>query len=343
MWSILSFPDYPVICPSNNQLTAYQTEYSSWEARLPVPEWCDGNTSGCRLRCGVVVAGSSKTACDQKVELLDIATKEKKELPNLIYPSARVGIIWDPTNNSLILAGGDQRKNGRWNMTAEMFKLNNVGERNSKWEQLQCELPSPMIDPELLMSDSHLYLLGCDENRMGARRIPRNKKPDPIRRDMNVHSIPLAQPFKVNDWEKLEDLQSQINGEFGQGGAVFIHGKVIVFTLHHIMTLNTETKPPSWNTVKNEKDLENCIPRPLNCNTILVLVNHQNNEGASENFIEMYDPQKNTWEPWKPSVQNVNVNEASLVPWKFFIVHTVAVTGELCFDVKYVHYPDHLT
>ena len=369
------FLDYPVICTSNNELTAFIKENNCWESRIRVPRWCDDHTRGCHIECVVAVAGSKKDAHCQKVELLNMLTEEINRLPDLFYLSACVGMAWDHINYSLILAGGDQHRDGEWNVTDEMFILTHVGLEGSKWKPLSCKLPYPMKDPGLLMSDTHLYLLGCDGTRRGARRIPRDKikpysipdskpeskpdpkpeskpdpKPDPkpeskpdSKPDNNIaYTIPLQQHFDPSDWEKLEDLESEFNGTFGHGGAVFIQGKVIVFTLHHIMTLNTETEPPSWNTVRIEKDLKICIPRLVNSNNILVLMNGQNIERAFENFMEIYDPKKNTWKPWKPSVQNVIVRGASLVPWKFFVVQDIDATGNLLLQTKYLQYRNHL-
>ena len=330
-----------MICPLNNVLIAFEKENDCWDYKLIVPEWCDDHTRGCHMECGVVVAGSKKDAHCQEINLLNILTEEKKELPNLVHPSACVGMAWDPRNNSLILAGGDQHRDGEWNVTDEMFLLTNVGEKDSKWKPLPCKLPHAMNDPELLMSDRHLYLLGCGETRKCAERIPRDKIwPDSKPDDNKAYTMPI-QHFCPNDWEKLEDLDSEINGKYSHGGAVFTQGRVIVFTLHHVMTLNSETKPPSWTTVEIEKDLKYCIPRLLNGDTILVLVNHLNKEKALENFIEMYDTKKGTWKPWKPSVQNVNVKKASLVPWKFFVVHTVDVPKNFLVT-KHLQYRDHL-
>ena len=60
-------------------------------------------------------------------------------------------MVYDRAYNSVILAGGYQRREGVWNETDEMFLLTNVGKEDSKWEALPCKLPWAMADHELLI------------------------------------------------------------------------------------------------------------------------------------------------------------------------------------------------
>ena len=93
------------------------------------------------------------------------------------------------------------------------------------------------------------------------------------------------------------------------------------------MKLDLESKPPKWTNIE-ETHFENCIPRKLNANIILVLINRKNDNDIQENVIEMYDLEKGTWKPWGPSVSDGDdhkkvIQEASCdKPWKFFVVHT---------------------
>ena len=69
-----------------------------------------------------------------------------------------------------------------------------------------------------------MSILGCDNTR---------------KRAMRIH---LDHGSEACVWEDLEDLHSELKSRDGEGGAVFIKGKVMVFTLRHIMTLNIKTK-----------------------------------------------------------------------------------------------------
>ena len=287
----------------------YERNISWHQKKVKYSAWCHDTTRGCPLDCGVLVAGSSQDADCQKVELLDILTDSMKKLPNLSYGSHCVGMAWDRTNNSVVLAGGNQRRDGEWKVTAEMFLLINVGEVNSEWVHLQCKLPHAMEDPLLVMSDSHLYLLGCDPTGKGAKRIPRDS---------------LEHGSEARDWENLEDLEHAIDSNIAKRGAVFILDKVVVFTFNHIMTLDLQSTPPTWDDSVNfdSKGIQCCIPRHLNWNSILVLMNRTDEDGVTKAFLEKYYPGTHEWEEFsKHYSHNSMVVEASLVPWQFFVVH----------------------
>ena len=242
-------------------------------------------------------------------------------------------MAWDYADGSLVLVGGVQYKEEGARATRQMFRLTNVvGDTGSEWVPLQCRLPSTEElnnTFELLMSDSHLYLLGCDATGKGVKRIPKNKL-DKLKSD--------SKPVE-SDWEKLDDLNSEIKSHDGKGGAVFIQGKVIVFTLQHIMTLDLESKPPKWTNIE-ETHFENCIPRRLNDNIILVLINRKNDNDIQENVIGMYDLKKGTWKPWEPSISDGDdhkkvIQEASWDnPWKFFVVHTDGAGPDNLSDIR---------
>ena len=315
-----------MICSSGNVLRSFkkgkEEEKHRWVNGVQVPGWCNAHTRGCPVGSGVIVVGSSEGLDYLEVQLLDVPNIDQKKLPDLVLPSSCVALTWDSADNSLVLVGCVKFKEGPFLLvTRKMFRLTNVDGDDSVWERLRCKLPSKLgrgttntNNFDLLMSDSHLYLLGYGVNGKGAKRIPKDKlRPD---------SKPVA-----TDWEDLEELKSEIKSYDGKGGAVFIQGKVIVFTLHHIMTLDLESKPPKWNTIK-DTHFENCIPRKLNANIILVLVNRKNDNDIQENVMKMYDVNNSTWKPWEPSVSDLDdhkklIEEASWDhPWKFFVMHT---------------------
>ena len=301
-----------------------------WLNGVQVPGWCETYTRGCPVRSGVIVAGSSEGLNRPRVELLDVPKIDQKQLPDLILPSALVAMAWDSADNSLVVVGGVKYEKPCALATRKMFRLTKVDGDGSVWEKLRCKLPSALVrgtintnNFELLLSDSHLYLLGCGDNHKGAKRILMDK----------LEKLQPDSKAVATDWEDLEELKSEIKSHDGKGGAVFIQGKVIVFTLHHIMTLDLESQPPKWITIK-DTHFENCIPRKLNDNIILVLVNRKNDNDIQENVMEMYDVNNSTWKPWEPSVSDLDdhkklIEEASWDhPWKFFVMHTDAASQE---------------
>ena len=275
-----------------------------WVSRKGPPTWCRHTTRGCPTRSKLIVAGSKQTAYCKKVQLLDIVKESVKDLPDLLIPSACVGMTWDSTNNAVILAGGDQDKdgNGDWKMTDQMFRLTNVGREDSKWELLTCKLPMPMADPELLMSDSHLYLVFYDLSCIRVQRIPKDK---------------LMSDLDTCDWENLPCLKYPSKPNIRKRGAVFIQNKVVVFTLGHIMILNLDVTPPKWNTVRiGAAGTKDCIPRMLNDEVILLLMQYE------KPVLELYDPMENISGLLLPSSRgDQEVDEATFVPWKFFVMH----------------------
>ena len=268
--------------------------------------WCHDTTRGCHLDCGVLVAGSSVHGFCRKVDHLDIRTDHVKHQPSLDYCSNCAGLVWNRSNNSVVLAGGNQHRgklDNPWNETNQMFLLTNVSSEDAKWEELQCKLPHAMKDPLLVMSDSHLYLLGCDPAGKGAKRISKDS---------------LEPGSEARDWENLEDLEHAIDSNIAKRGAVFILDKVMVFTVEYIMVLDLKATPPSWKYISIiDKRLQCCIPRLFNDHIVLVLMNRTGEDGKT-NVLEMYFPKSNEWKILIPSEK---LSEASLVPWQFFVSH----------------------
>ena len=272
--------------------------------------WHDIKTRGCHLKNEVLAAGAAENGSCEKVQLLNILDKGSvKDLPNLLYGSACAGMAWDRADNSVVLAGGDQRKEGTWHVTDQMFILPNVGEEGSdQWKELPCKLPCAMADPEMLMSDSHLYLLGCDPTGKRAHRIPKNK---------------LKPNSEDCVWEELESLKYAIDSNSAKRGTVFIQNKVVVFTLYNIMVLNLEVSPLSWKYISIvNKDVNKCIPRFLNDDSILVLMEREFQHGRIEKVLEKYYPETNQWEDLVPTARKDDeVGQANLIPWQFFVIH----------------------
>ena len=296
-------PDCVVIYSKKHELfKEFQTTTVTerWIPKMEAPTWPNINTRGCPLQSGMIVAGSVFPEHSQKVELLDTNYDGPKQLPQLWFPSACVGMAWNENDNSLILAGGDQFKNGNWNETSDMFQLTNVGTENTTWEKLESELPSAMASPELLIGDNYLYLLGGHASLKCAR---------------------ISDHFEGN-WEKLPDLLHDFDSSIGTGGAVFMNDQVVVFTLEYIMILYGNGEEASWEpiSIKNKR-LRHCIPRLFN-GDIIVLMERLRDNGTTETIIERYDINAKDWKSWTPSARNdPEVGEASLDPWKFFIMH----------------------
>ena len=167
------------------------------------------NIRGCHIRCRVVLAGSRKLNLGRSVQLLTICTGNTKWLPRLSISTNHVGMPWERTDNSVVLAGDDQDQHNRWSpvdervVTDEMFLLTNGAKNHSKWKPLPCKLPSKMTDPHVLFSDTHLYLLGSDNHGINAKRIPKSKlKPESV----------------ACNWENLENLHSKLKSNDGTGG-----------------------------------------------------------------------------------------------------------------------------
>ena len=202
-----------MICSSGNVLRSFKKEKEEekyrWVNGVQVPGWCNAHTRGCHVGSGVIVVGSSEGLDYPEVQLLDVPNVDQKKLPDLVLPSSCVALTWDSADNSLVVVGCVKYMEGPFLMvTRKMFRLTNVGGDDSVWEQLRCKLPSKLVRGtintntfELLMSDSHLYLLGCGDSRKGAKRIPKNKlQPD---------SKAVA-----TDWEDLEELKSEMKSHF---------------------------------------------------------------------------------------------------------------------------------
>ena len=85
-------------------------------------------------------------------------------------------MVYDSINNFLILAGGVyyMALDEEWIATDNVYRVTNVGKIGSIWEQLPCKLLSPMANPELLLTDNHLYLIGSDSNTRWVKRIQKN-------------------------------------------------------------------------------------------------------------------------------------------------------------------------
>ena len=124
-----------------------------------------------------------------------------------------------------------------------------------------------------------MSILDCDNTR---------------KRAMRIH---LDHGSEACVWKDLEDLHSELKSRDGEGGAVFIEGKVMVFTLRHIMTLQFETR--KWNTISiGGEKMCKCIPRLLNYNHITMLMR-----------CIMYDKE----------IQAVN----EMIGWSFWYQHSV--------------------
>ena len=286
----------------NEIFQVYDQNNKSWRPMTNKIDWSDFSTMTFHWKHFLLVAGSTTDPFCQSVEILDMTTNTSKQLPKLVYPSTCGAIAWDRVCNSVILVGGYQRREGKWKGTDEMYLLTNVGKEDSRWEKLPCKLPWAMADPEVLITDSHLYLLGCDNTR---KRVMR----------MNMdHSSEACV------WEDLEDLHSELKRSEGHGGAVLIKGKVMVFTLKHIMTLNYETK--KWDTISiGGEQITTCIPRVLNKSHIIILMRCIY-DGQKQTIMEMYDPDNDEWEYMVPTFRkDKEVFEASLLPWHFIVYH----------------------
>ena len=281
----------------DNEFKEFETCHGVWTSRVPAPDWCTRNTQGCVCPpYGMIIIGSTEKADCQRVELLDINNGIKK-LPDLLFPSASFGMAWDNNNKTLIIAGGDQFKDGHWNSTRLIFRLTNVSEENSKWELETYILPFDLASPELLFGGEYLYIL-CSRNSRHCLRKHNLKK----------------------NWEVLPTLKGKLNSSIGHGGAVFINNHVVVFTLKHIMILKWVNKDAFWKII-NKITLKHCIPR-LFLDGIIVLKEHQNNNGTREKVIELlsYFNEECTWNSWEPITgENSKVSKISLEPWKFFI------------------------
>ena len=144
--------------------------------------------------------------------------------------------------------------------------------------------------------------LGCDNTR---------------KRAMRIH---LDHGSEACFWEDLEDLHSELKSREGEGGAVFIEGKVMLFILRHIMTLQFETR--KWYTISiGGEQMCKCIPRLLNYIHIIMLMRCMY-DGEIQAVKEMYNPNNDQWEFRVPTFRrDKEVYDASLLPWHFFVYH----------------------
>ena len=316
MWLILFIPDCVVIYSKSQQIfkefTTINMTIDALNKEIKAPIWPDNKCRGCPLPSGMIITGSTDQEHRRKVELLGVSDAGPKTLPELMFPTACAGMAWNREDNALILAGGDQFKNGNWNATSDMFQLINVGKDNSVWKELSCklplaliceklkrDLPSGLASPELLIGGNYLYLLGGHASLKCAR---------------------IKDDFKGN-WEKLPDLLHDFDSSTGTGGAVFINHQVVVFTLEYIMKLTGNGEEASWDpiSIKN-KGLRRCIPRLFN-GDIIVLMERLRDNGNTETIIERYNIEDGVWKSLTTSDNEDQIRDACLDPWKFFIRH----------------------
>ena len=198
------------------------------------PKWINPGTRGCLIPKGVLLAGSTKRADANRINMVDIGYKGNPiqiYLPHAVYAQA---MVYDDHTKLLTVVGGilftDDPKIP--NPCNQVWQLKLFVE-GSKWRS-RPDLPLGVYDPVLLSQKGTLYVLGGYTKR--TEKLPDDDTDYDTDYDTYAEPNPedgtmlcRALGIKDKEWQKMGLLKEPIDAPFG-GAGVIHHGNILVIT-----------------------------------------------------------------------------------------------------------------
>ena len=141
-----------VMRTQSKQIKQYNVNTEKWIELMNVPDWVDGHTSWYASEHRIIIAGASPYGVNaDRVAVLDMKSREVKELPRLPATRCQPGVVVD--GDEVYIIGGVDRRS----VTNTMYYTNIT--QNNGWTTLPT-MPTATCASVTSVDSDHIYVFG---------------------------------------------------------------------------------------------------------------------------------------------------------------------------------------
>ena len=145
--------EYLVMKAKSNQIKQYNFINKKWIKLMNVPNWVDCHASWYASEHRIIIAGASYNSVNaDRVAVLDMKSREVKELPRLPAALCAPGVVVD--GDEVYIIGGENRS---WAAANTMYYTNIT--QNNGWTTLPT-MPTATSSSVISVDSDHIYVFG---------------------------------------------------------------------------------------------------------------------------------------------------------------------------------------